>query len=107
MEVKSFFSEREVRLMLNQIVLVGRISEIKEEDDKVNLKLNVKTKDFQDELFDVTLTGNIGKNVIQNCPDDSIVGVKGRMTHEDGNMIILAEKVTFLAPRTNDNDLER
>ena len=30
--------------MLNQIVLVGKMSEIKEQDGKVNLKLNVQNE---------------------------------------------------------------
>ena len=88
--------------MLNQIVLVGKMSEIKEQDGKVNLKLNV-----QNELVDVTLTEHLGKSVLEYCQNDSVLGIKGKITYEDGNMIILAEKVTFLAPKKDDNDLER
>ena len=88
--------------MLNQIVLVGKMSEIKEQDGKVNLKLNV-----QNELVDVTLTEHLGKSVLEYCTNDSLLGIKGKITREDGNMVILGEKVTFLAPKKIDNDLER
>ena len=111
--------------MLNQIILVGRLTkevEIEEKENfkvaKINLAIPRSFKNSEG-LYDTDFVqciafDNIGTNTKEYCNKGDIIGVKGRIQtrnieKEGGTkeyvMEIIAEKVTFLSSRKTDDDL--
>ena len=105
--------------MLNQIVLVGRITrdvEKKEVDGKTFIELELaiprsyKNEDgiYETDFIDCLLWGGIAENVMEYCRKGDLVGVKGRVQteivddHKTTNVI--AEKVTFLSSGKKDGE---
>ena len=109
--------------MLNQVVLVGRLTkdlEVKElEDGKkvTNLTLAIPRSfknaegEYETDFIDCSLWNSIAENTAEYCKKGDIVGVKGRLQSssfekEDGNKEfrtqVMAEKVTFLSSRSKD-----
>ena len=112
--------------MLNQVVMVGRLTkdpEVKElENGKkvTNITLAVQRSYknpegvYETDFVDCTLWDAVATNTTEYCKKGDIVGVKGRVktdTYEvDGekrkSFEIVAEKVTFLASKSKDNEQE-
>lgn len=117
--------------MLNQVVLVGRLTkdlETKElEDGKkvLNMTLAIprsyKNAEgvYETDFVDCTLWNQIAETTSEYCKKGDILGVKGRLQtdnyeKDDGSKVyklnVIAEKVTFLSSRSNDQkeqDMER
>lgn len=108
--------------MLNQVVLVGRITKTPElritENGKktaiVTLAVprNYKNTngEYDTDFLDCTLWTNVAENTTEYCQTGDMVGVKGRIQtrviqNDDGTKKkkteIIAEKVTFLAQAPN------
>ena len=103
--------------MLNQIVLVGRLTkepEVKElEDGKTvsNITLAVPRNfknvngEYDTDFIDATLWDVAAKNTAEYCKKGDVVGIRGRLQNDtyekDGNKIsklnLIAERVTFLS----------
>ena len=93
--------------MLNQIVLVGRIKEIKE--DKKNkcgimtlaVQQNFKNTngEYDINFIDIKMFGGIAENTKEYCKNGDMVGIKGRLQklENDKQLNIIAERVTFLS----------
>ena len=102
--------------MLNQIVLVGRLvqdPEIKElENDKkvCNITLAVtrsyKNADgiYENDFIPVTLWQGIAEQTTNYCKKGDLVGVKGRLQVREGKVEVVAEKVTFLSSRKENEE---
>ena len=109
--------------MLNQVVLVGRLTkdlEVKElEDGKkvTNMTLAIPRSfknaegEYETDFIDCSLWNSIAENTAEYCKKGDIIGVKGRLQSssfekEDGNKEfrtqVMAEKVTFLSSRSKD-----
>lgn len=109
--------------MLNQLVIVGRLvkdPEVKEleKGKKVsNITLAVgrsyKNEDgiYETDFIDCILWNSIASNTVEYCKKGDIVGVKGRIQtryigeEEQKTKVIeiIAEKVTFLSSRKEEN----
>ena len=98
--------------MLNQIVLVGRLVKtpvIEKEDGKeksvITLAVQRSYKNeegtYETDFIDCVLWGGIASNTAEYCNKGDLMGVKGRV---QGNVEILAEKVTFLSSKKNEED---
>ena len=98
--------------MLNQIVLVGRLCNIKDRDGQTIITL-ATTRSFENEngeyetdYIDFVLWGNIAKQVKDWCKEGDLIGIRGRIqTKEiDDTRIteLIAEKVTFLSTKSED-----
>ncbi len=101
--------------MLNQTVLVGRLTQdLKEEFNENEKKTftatlavprNYKNIDgeYDTDFIPIALTDNIGNNVFEYCKKGDLLGIKGRIEsyQEDEKNIIrlIAEKVTFLSSK--------
>ena len=92
--------------MLNQLVFVGRISEIiKESDKKIEVEIKVPRSykniegEYSSDIVTIMLYNTIAQNTIEYCNVGDLIGIKGRIERLDKNkpMEILAEKVTFLS----------
>ena len=95
--------------MLNQVVLVGRISNditIKEENDKkysiINLAVPRPFKnqegEYETDFIPVILYDMLSQNTMDYCKKGDLVGIKGRLQNNN-NLILVAEKVSFLSSK--------
>ena len=108
-------------IMLNQVVLVGRIAneiKVEENGDKKSTKLTIAVPrsfkntngEYETDFIDCVLWDMIGSNVVEYCKKGDIVGIKGRLQsrtiekyHSKMNIIeVIAEKVTFLSSKKED-----
>lgn len=111
--------------MLNQTVLVGRITqdlEIKELEDgrkgssmTIAVQRSYKNEDgiYETDFVPCVLWNAIADNAKEYCKKGDIVGVKGRLQsdpieNEDGtksyDLKLIAEKVTFLSSKKKEED---
>jgi len=103
--------------MLNQVVCVGRITKDLEkeferdsENKIVNMTLAVprsfknENGEYDTDLLKVRLYKGVAESAFEYCNKGDLVGIKGRIQSEDGEMKIIAEKVTFLSSRKTDDE---
>lgn len=95
--------------MLNQIVLVGRLTgelQVKElEGDKkvayITLAVNRAYKNeegiYETDFIPCTLWNGLAENTAEYCKIGDLVGVKGRLESGNNGIELIAEKVTFLS----------
>ncbi len=117
--------------MLNQVVLVGRLTkdvEAKELEDgkkvsNITLAIPRSYKNaegvYETDFVECVLWNSIAENTAEYCKKGDIVGIKGRLQtdsfeKEEGEKVfklnVIAEKVTFLSSRSNETkeqDMER
>lgn len=76
--------------MFNQTVVIGRITEFT--DPGITIQTTVEeVKHF----ISIKLIPTIDENVKANCKVDDVLGIKGRLETENGQIIVVAEKVTY------------
>ncbi len=110
--------------MLNQIVLVGRLTKninVNKSENGVKLATislaiprSFKNMEgtYDTDFIDCVAFENVAENTATYCSKGDIVGIKGRVQsrviEKDGKkeylMDIVAEKVTFLSSRKKDNE---
>ena len=95
--------------MLNQIVLVGRLTsdlELKElEGGKKVAYLTLAIPrsyknsegEYETDFVPVVLWDEVAKNTSEYCKKGDIIGVKGRIESEPNRISVVAEKITFLS----------
>ena len=92
--------------MLNQVVLVGRLTEIKRENEyTIEIELAVpRSFKNEDGIYDTDyikcmVNGNVAKNTEEYCNKGDLVGIKGRVQAIDNDIELIAEKITFLTSK--------
>lgn len=94
--------------MLNQSVLVGRITTINKdsEDNKTNVTISVprnyknENGEYERDMINCTIWKPIASNINEYCHVGDLIGIKGRIqTTKDNVMELVAEKVTMLATK--------
>lgn len=89
--------------MLNQVVLVGRIEVIDDENTSIVLRIprNVKNEEgiYEDDYIGIELSDKLSKNSIGYLEAGTLVGVKGRIVGVNGKVSIAAEKISFLSTK--------
>lgn len=91
--------------MMNQILLVGRIKEFVKVGTNCEIKINVSRNyknengEYEFDLIPVRAYDSISQNIAEYCREEDIIGIKGRIEIENDKIIIIAEKVTFLNSR--------
>lgn len=104
--------------MLNQVVLVGRISTINKEimnRDEGNKRFTTiviatprsfknEEGEYDTDFIRIKLIGVVAENTLEYCNQGDLIGIKGRIqTTGQNNVIeIIAEKVTFLTSKKRD-----
>lgn len=92
--------------MLNQFVLVGRVSNINKTNDKectVTLEIPRSFKnengDYENDYVQVSIKGEQAKTAMEYLVQNDLVGVKGRFsnTSDIGTLVLFVERLTFLA----------
>ena len=110
--------------MLNQIVLVGRLTKninVNKSENGVklatiSLAITRRFKNmegtYDTDFIDCVAFENVAENTATYCSKGDIIGIKGRVQsrviEKDGKkeylMDVVAEKVTFLSSRKKDNE---
>lgn len=97
--------------MHNMIYLIGRLVsdlEVKETENgkkvsTVNLAVQRSFKNeegiYETDFIPVRLFDGIATNTAEYCRKGDLVGVKGRLESIDNNLIVVAEKLTFLSTK--------
>lgn len=85
--------------MLNQFVVVGRLDHSNKRGEWLDLYLITKNYDgSENDIIMITIkNNNISKNVEEYLHEGDIVGCKGKVINECGELCLLCEKVTFLS----------
>lgn len=98
--------------MLNQFVIVGRLSkEVKDNILTIAVPRNYKNEngEYDTDYIECRINGKIAENTIEYCHKGDIVGVKGAIHSEEKsgvyNTYIQVEKITFLSS-TNKEETE-
>lgn len=100
--------------MNNQIILIGRLTkdaELNETEEKkvCNITLAVpryfKNEQglYETDFIPVILTGSIAESTAEYCKRGDLIGMRGRIQGTNENLQIIADKVSFLAMR-KEND---
>ena len=95
--------------MLNQVVIVGRLMEnpvIEENGDgrsvtsitlAVSRSFKNENGEYDTDFLPFILWDGIAENTTTYCKKGDIIGIKGRVQGLDGEVKLVAEKVTFLS----------
>ena len=96
--------------MLNQTVLVGRLVDdpiIEEIEDRKYYRITIAVPrsyknadgEYDTDFIPITLWKGIAQNTLEYCKKGDLVGIKGRIQAEDNNIEIVAERITFLSSK--------
>ena len=96
--------------MLNQIVLVGRISKDIEVEGETKAIVTLAVPrsfknadgEYETDFIPCVLWNGIATNTKEYCRKGDLVGVKGRIQSNENGITVVAEKVTFLSTKTED-----
>lgn len=85
--------------MLNQFMLVGRITKIEQGKVVVAIPRSYKNNEgiYDTDIVPVTIKGNIEENTREYCRKGDLIGIKGSIACLDNNLELVAEKVSFLS----------
>ena len=85
--------------MLNQFILVGRISKIEQGKVMIALPRYYKNDEgiYDTDFVSVTIKGNIEENTREYCRKGDRIGIKGHISCLDNNLELVAEKLSFLS----------
>ncbi len=98
--------------MLNQIILVGRVHDIKQEQKKVIVTLAIPQSfknisgEYEIDIIDVSIYGTIAETTKEYVKKGDLIGVRGRLQRLEKNkkLEVIAEKVTFLSTRKENEE---
>ena len=95
--------------MHNMVYLIGRLStDIKEEDSKLNLAVTRTFKNeegiYETDFVDVKLFGTMLENTIKYIKKGDLIGVKGRLQVENNQLMVIADKLSFLTSNKKEEE---
>lgn len=82
---------------LNRCLLLGRYKSITIIDDNISCLVIVINDEDGDLTIPIITSTNVAKKIINNCEEDSLIGIKGKIDADDNGLIIRAEKISFLS----------
>ncbi len=100
--------------MLNQTVLVGRIvsgpqiNKTKNERKIATITLAVSRNyknekgTYDTDFIPCILWNSLAENTYEYCQKGDVVGIKGRLQNTNGNVEVIAERLTFLSSKKDD-----
>ena len=94
---------------MNQVIMVGRIVKIEsEERTTVTIAVTRKFKnsdgEYETDFVPVMLFGAVSETTHEYCKNGDIIGVRGRVQIEDGKIVLIADRVTFLSSKKEDEN---
>lgn len=92
--------------MLNQFVNVGRIKEINKNGIIIEITRSYKNSEgiYETDLIPIVLKYNILDNAKNYCKIGDLVGTKGHIETKDNQIVLIAEKISFLASSTKKDE---
>ena len=92
--------------MLNQVILVGKVKEIKGGKIKIAVNRTFKNEEgiYESDIIPVVLSGCLNETFKDYCKVDDVIGVKGRLESTERKIYVCAEKVTFLSTKKEENE---
>ena len=82
---------------LNRCLLLGRYRSITVIDDNISCLVIVINDEDGDLTIPIITSTDVAKKIINNCEDDSLIGIKGKIDADENGLIIRAEKISFLS----------
>ena len=82
---------------LNRCLLLGRYRSATIIDDNVSCLVIVINDEDGDLTIPIITSTNIANKIINNCEEDSLIGIKGKIDADENGLIIRAEKISFLS----------
>ena len=105
--------------MMNQLVLVGRLSnDIKkgkiEGKEVIQISVTVPRSfknadgEYENDVIPIILASNISNNVLEYCKKGDVIGVKGHIqaSASSGKVFLYGDKITFLSSGAKVDDDE-
>lgn len=105
--------------MMNLVTMVGRIVKLETEEateerafeiTTMTLAITRKFKNpdgiYETDFIKVQMFNNISKNVNEYCLKGDLVGIRGRLQVIDNQLCVVAEQVTFLSSKVNNDKVE-
>ena len=90
--------------MLNHTVLVGRLVDQPQKDEKgasitiaVPRSYKNENGEYETDFIQVRLFGGIAIDTCEYCNKGDLIGIKGRLQSDENGLELIAEKVTFLS----------
>ena len=96
--------------MMNNSMIVGRIKEIKKYEQNTIVKVEVvrtfknTNNEYETDIIPCVLFGEISDTTLQYCKIGDVIGIKGRLQNNDDELLLIAEKVSFISSKNSDND---
>ena len=96
--------------MLNQLILVGRMKEIKKNETESGKKMitltlavprNFKNMngEYETDFIPCILWNDIARNAEEYLKTGDVIGIKGRIQMYKNNIEVICEKLTFLSSK--------
>ena len=82
---------------LNRCLLLGRYRSITIIDDNVSCLVIGVNEENGDITIPIITSTDVAKKIINNCEEDSLIGIKGKIDADENGLIIRAEKISFLS----------
>ena len=95
--------------MMNQVIMVGRIVKIESEDRTfvtmaVTRQFKNSDGEYETDFIPVMLLGTVSETTLEYCKKGDIIGIRGRVQMEEGKIVLVADRVTFLSSKKDDKD---
>lgn len=82
---------------LNRCLLLRRYRSTTIIDDNVSCLVVVINDEDGDLTIPIITSTDVTHKIINNCEDDSLIGIKGKIDADENGLIIRAEKISFLS----------
>ena len=81
---------------LNRCLLLGRYRSTTIIDDNVSCLVIVINNEDGDLTISIIASTDVAKKIINNCEDNSLIAIKGKIDADELGLIIKADKISFL-----------
>lgn len=82
---------------LNRCLLLGRYRSTTIIDDNVSCLVIVINDEDGDLTIPIITSTYVANKIINNCEEDSLIAIKGKIDDDEHGLIIKAEKISFLS----------
>lgn len=96
--------------MINHLTLVGRLtSEIRINEKETIITLAVprsyknENEEYESDIIPVKLFNGIAQATTEICKQGDVIAIRGRIETKEDNLEIVAEKLTFLSSKEENN----
>lgn len=97
--------------MVNSIMLVGKLGKKIEKGDNEFLLVIPRIEKneegiYEKDIIPIICWEGISERMVEYCGEGDTIGVRGRVEIREGNVVLIAEKITFLSSKKVDKKEE-